>query len=156
MGLDIYIDVCNREARDEANAENKEIRERNNKVYQERGDDAELEAITEIPYTQQYYFRKFTALIEWIENNVGDLKDCGELELNEDNIKGLQAMLSNLTPPKKRAKQVRTRSGFSFGEQEQESDEWCGEDIENAKKMCDNILAQTDWEKDVVTILIFY
>lgn len=153
MGLDIYIDVANRETRDEVITKNQEIHKRNDKAFEERGDNAEFEPTIDIPSTQEYYFRKFNALVDWVEKNVGALDNCKDLELNEDNIKSLQATLNNLTP-QNCANEFPTRSGFFFGSQDY--DEWYWEDIKTAKKMCNDILAQTDWNKDVVTILIWY
>ena len=153
MGLDIYIDVANREARDEVVAKNQEIRKRNDKVYEEQGDVAELEEPIDIPCTQEYYFRKFNALVEWIENNVGALENCEPLELGEDDIEGLQATLNDLTPENCDV-ELPTCTGFFFGSQEY--DDWYWENVEKAKQMCNDILEKTDWEKDVVTILIWY
>lgn len=153
MGLDIYVEVSNRKVRDEAIAENKKIQERNNKAYEEQGSDAQFEQTVDFPSKQEYYFRKFNALVDWVERNVGNVENCEPMELSKDDIESLQSTLTDLTPENCDV-ELPTCEGFFFGSQEY--DQWYWQDVENAKQMCQEILKQTDWENEVVTFLIWY
>lgn len=153
MGLDVYVEVSNRKDREEIVAKNKEICERNDKAYEEKGEDAKYEQTVDIPTTQDYYFRKFNALVNWVRHNVGNVENCEPMELSKNDIEALQATLNDLTP-ENCDQEFPTCTGFFFGSQDY--DEWYWQDVEKAKQMCQEILKQTDWENEVVTFFIWY
>lgn len=153
MGLDIHIDLANRKELEEVQAKNKAISERNDKAYQEHGEKAQYEAAIELNPKNSFYFRKFNALVEWANNNVGNVENCESVELTRTHIELLQNTLNNLTP-ENCATKFPTCEGFFFGSQEY--DQWYWEDVESAKEMCAEILETADWEQDAVEFLIWY
>lgn len=153
MGLEIYIDLVNRKELEEVTAKNNEISARNNKMRQQHGKDAKLEEMISAEMKQSFHFGKFSALAAWVENNVGDLENCEPVELTRAHIELLHNTLSNLTDNNCQTK-LPACDEFFFGNQKPEERDW--EDIENAKKMCQDILEQADWDKDMVQFFVWY
>ncbi|ENY6483562.1 hypothetical protein [Salmonella enterica] len=44
------------------------------------------------------YYRKFNALLNWIDANAGEVENCTDVPLTRQDLEKLRATLSNLTP----------------------------------------------------------
>lgn len=96
---------------------------------------------------QQYYFRKVNCLIRWIERYVEDVDNRKEIELTKSHITQLHETLQQLTPENCN-ELMPTQNGFLFGTTVYGDLYWSN--IHALKKMTQNLLLKTDWDKHIV------
>ena len=96
--------------------------------------------------TQVMYWRKANAIHKWFVDNVQDgVDNCEKFWLKKESLEALKEAVDNtlaVYTPENAAKYLPTQSGFFFGSTEY--DEWYWKDVENTKKLLDELLPRYD------------
>ena len=117
-----------------------------------KGEDAEIgkaisaaipEAGNMRPSTVEFeaiYWRKANAIHKWFVDNVQDgVDDCRSYYVSRDNLRNLLEVCETVLKDNSRAEELLpSQSGFFFGGTDY--DEWYYNDLENTKRIIDNIL----------------
>ncbi|EDC5361517.1 hypothetical protein GZB42_001618 [Salmonella enterica] len=89
------------------------------------------------------YYRKFNALLNWIDANAGEVENCTDVPLTRHDLEKLRATLDRLTPENCHDL-FPTTEGFFFGSQDYNDDYWS--DVENLKQFVQQQLASFDFD----------
>ena len=159
MGLDMYLEKCNIRAWEYRHMDIDDIKN-DNKLYAElspyivkRGKYMVWESL----FTEVGYWRKANAIHKWFVENVQDgVDDCGlyvvekfHLEdllldckavINAKNTDDFECVAMDLLP---------TQSGFFFGSTDY--DNWYIADIEDTINIIEKVLAETDFDNEIIT-----
>lgn len=136
MGLDMYLMRANKE----------EAKGWENLVADER-----ISIMDQNPWTEVCYWRKANQIRNWIVENCGYPADgnCEEVEITKENLEALIDTCRKVVDNPKLANELLPCStGFFFGSQEY--DKWYFEDLKNTIATCENIIHDTDWEKEKI------
>lgn len=88
------------------------------------------------------YYRKFNALLNWVETHVGEVDNCADVPLARNNLLALLDTLNNLTPDNC-STTFPTEDGFYFGSQEYNADYWL--EVNDLKQFIQTQLASFDF-----------
>ena len=153
MGLDMYLDKCNRKAYGYKNFDIDELKENNVKLYNEikpflvmRGKYIHWESIFE----EVGYWRKANAIHNWFVQNVQNgVDNCEYYEVNKEQLEELLSICKKIMEDKTLASEyLPTTSGFFFGTTEY--DEWYFEDIEYTIELLTKTLEETDFDNEMI------
>lgn len=136
MGLDMFLYRANREELEGWNNLTEEEREKN---------------IAISPWDEVCYWRKANQIRKWIVENCGYPVDgnCEEVEVSKENLENLIDTCRKVVDNPKLADELLPCSkGFFYGSQEY--DEWYFEELKDTIVACENIIHDTDWEKEKI------
>ena len=136
MGLDMYLMRANRE----------EAEGWNNLIANEQAD-----ARDQDPWTEVCYWRKANQIRRWFVDNCNYPEDgnCEEAEVTKENLEKLVEVCRKVLENPALASDLLPRSsGFFYGSQEY--DEWYFEQLEYTATACEDVIHNTDWEKEKV------
>ncbi|HAK5377245.1 TPA: hypothetical protein H1V70_004672 [Salmonella enterica] len=88
------------------------------------------------------YYRKFNALLNWIDANVGEVRNCTDIPMTRQDMEKLQAILYRLTPDNCHDL-FPTTEGFFFGSQDYDNNYWS--DVADLKLFVRQQLASFDF-----------
>lgn len=91
------------------------------------------------------YFRKFNALLNWVNTHVRSIDNCEEVVLTREHLETLKVTLQNLTRENCH-ELLPTQDGFFFGSLEYDDNYW--EDVNELRPLLDTLLTETDFEND--------
>lgn len=95
------------------------------------------------------YWRKANQIREWFANNLSNFADNGETRVYKEDVESLLATINEVLKHRGKAAELLPRSrGFFFGSYEY--DEWYWEDLTETKEKLEEILRETDWDKEDV------
>lgn len=96
------------------------------------------------------YWRKSNQIHQWfVENVQGGVDDCGFFEATKEQLeKLLQVVDLVLNNHSEANKLLPTQGGFFFGSTDY--DEWYYEDLRETQEILKNVLASTDFERQIV------
>jgi CRISPR/Cas system-associated protein endoribonuclease Cas2 len=153
MGLDMYLEKCNRKAYGYKNFDIDEIKENNQKLYNEikpflvmRGEHIHWESIFE----KVGYWRKANAIHNWfVENVQNGIDNCEYYEVQKDKLEELLKICKSIKENNEIANQLLpTQSGFFFGSTEY--GEWYFEDIDYTITLLTKVLEETDFDNEMI------
>ncbi|HDW3968936.1 TPA: hypothetical protein RMT52_005127 [Escherichia coli] len=99
------------------------------------------------------YFRKFNALVGWMERNVGEVKNCELLELTMNDICFLKAHLMHIN--ESNCEEILpVTEGFFFGSQEYDEYYWL--DVVELKELVDEIIENHDFHNNRLTFCAWW
>lgn len=99
------------------------------------------------------YFRKFNALVGWMERNVGVVENCEHLELTMNDICALKAHLMHMNESNCEV-YLPTQEGFFFGSQEYDEGYW--HDVGVLKELVDELIANHDFHNNRLTFCAWW
>lgn len=102
---------------------------------------------------QVAYFRKFNALVGWMERNVGEVENCELLELTMNDICFLKAHLMHINESNCE-EYLPTREGFFFGSQEYDEDYW--HDVGELKELVEDLIKNHDFHNNRLTFCAWW
>lgn len=88
------------------------------------------------------YYRKFNALLHWIDANAGEVENGTDVPLTRLDLEKLQATLDRLTQENCHDR-FPTTEGFLFGSQDYDDDYWS--DVEDLKQFVQQQLTSFDF-----------
>ena len=154
MGLDMYLEKCNRKAWSYKDLDIDNVKENNPALYEEikpfitvRGNYYKWESIFE----EVGYWRKANAIHKWFVDNVqGGVDNCGYYEVTKEKAHELLVVCRNVkTEPQYVAKSLLpTQEGFFFGSTDY--DEGYFDDIEETITILTKALEETDFDKEML------
>lgn len=154
MGLDMYLEKCNRKMFGYRNIDVEEIKTTKPELYEElkpyivqRGKYCHWESLFE----EVGYWRKANAIHQWFVEKVQDgVDNCGQYEVEKEQIEELLELCKSVDADhRKAAILLPTQSGFFFGSTEY--DEWYFEDIKNTIETLTKVLEETDFDREMIT-----
>lgn len=154
MGLDMYLERCDRKVWGYKNFDLDVIKGEKPDLYNElkpyivqRGKNFYWESLFE----EVGYWRKANAIHRWFVENVQDgVDDCGKYEVEKEKLEELLAYCKEDLEDMSRAKELLpTMEGFFFGSTEY--DEWYFEDIKDTIKILEKVLEETDFDRQMIT-----
>lgn len=89
------------------------------------------------------YYRKFNALLNWVDTHVADVENCEDVPLARADLEALQADLQRLNPESS-AEIFPTAAGFFFGSQVYDESYWS--EVEDLKTFVAELLDTFDFE----------
>ena len=99
------------------------------------------------------YFRKFNALVSWVENNVGMVENCELVELNREHLLKLKADLDCLN--KENCSEIMpTMEGFFFGSQEYDDFYW--RDVDELRELTEQLIENHDFDNNRLTFCAWW
>ncbi|EQA8198361.1 hypothetical protein ACX9BD_002854 [Escherichia coli] len=102
---------------------------------------------------QVAYFRKFNALVGWMERNVGEVENCELLELTMNDICFLKAHLMHINESNCE-EYLPTQEGFFFGSQEYDEGYW--HDVDKLKKLVEDLIRNHDFHNNRLTFCAWW
>lgn len=153
MGLDMYLEKCNRKAWGFKDIDIDEAKEKNPKLYEEikpylheRGEYFHWESIFE----EVGYWRKANAIHKWFVDNVQDGNDdCGYYEVSKEKMEELlQICINVVVNPEIAEKLLPTTAGFFFGSTNY--DQWYIEDIKETIDILTRALETTNFDLEMI------
>ncbi|HAW6888699.1 TPA: hypothetical protein JKF33_004524 [Escherichia coli] len=102
---------------------------------------------------QVAYFRKFNALVGWMERNVGEVENCELLELTMNDICLLKAHLMHINESNCE-EYLPTREGFFFGSQEYDEGYW--HDVGELKELVEDLIRNHDFHNNRLTFCAWW
>ena len=153
MGLDMFMERCNRKAWGYKDVYIDDAKKNNPKLYEKikpfltmRGQYLKWESIFE----EVGYWRKANAIHLWFVENVQEgVDDCGIYEVSKEQLEDLLDVCHLVVEnPAVAEEYLPTTSGFFFGSTEY--DEWYIQDIKYTIEVLTKILAETDFETHMI------
>lgn len=154
MGLDMYLERCDRKVWGYKNLDVDDIRENKPELYNElkpyivmRGRSFKWESFFE----EVGYWRKANAIHRWFVENIQDgVDDCGQYEVEKEKLEELLGVCQEVIAHNHKSDfLLPTQSGFFFGSTEY--DEWYFEDIKDTIKILEKVLEETDFDRQMIT-----
>ncbi|HBE7366379.1 hypothetical protein LL061_23690 [Escherichia coli] len=105
------------------------------------------------PRWQIGYFRKFNALVSWVENNVGMVENCEPVELNREHLLKLKADLERLNE-ENCSEIMPTMEGFFFGSQEYDECYWS--DVDELRELTEELIKNHDFDNNRLTFCAWW
>ena len=154
MGLDMYLEKCNRKMFGYRNIDVEEIKTTKPELFKEvepyvieRGEYCKWLSLFE----EVGYWRKANAIHQWFVDKVQNgVDNCGQYEVEKEQIEELLKICEEvIAHPHKAEFLLPTQSGFFFGSTEY--DEWYFEDIKHTIEMLKKVLEETDFDREMIT-----
>lgn len=101
----------------------------------------------QLPRTEVAYFRKFNALLKWVDTYVKEVKNCEDVILDKHKLQKLLYTLKSLNPENCQ-ELFPTTEGFFFGSTEY--DEWYWKDVTALQAVVSKLLKRVDFSRMVV------
>lgn len=101
----------------------------------------------QLPRTEVAYFRKFNALLKWVDTHVEKVANCEDIILDKNTLQKLLQTLERLTG-KNCQREFPTTDGFFFGSMQY--DTWYWQDVGRLKKVLRTLLKETDFDKSTI------
>lgn len=101
----------------------------------------------QMPMEVVAYFRKFNALLKWVDTHVKEVENLKDVILGKDDLQKLLDTLDVIND-KNCHELFATTQGFFFGSTEY--DEWYWQDINDLKTVIQKLLNEVDFERMVV------
>lgn len=99
------------------------------------------------PRTEVAYFRKFNALIQWVDTHIKEVGNCEDIQLNKEDLLKLLQTLTRLNPQNCQ-ELFPTTEGFFFGSTEYDDYYW--ENITRIQITVSQLLKKVDFIHTVV------
>ncbi|HHU8001616.1 TPA: hypothetical protein ACUKX0_004817, partial [Escherichia coli] len=99
------------------------------------------------------YFRKFNALVSWVENNVGMVENCELVELNREHLLKLKADLECLNE-ENCSEIMPTMEGFFFGSQKYDDFYW--RDVDELRELTEELIENHDFDNNRLTFCAWW
>lgn len=154
MGLDMYLERCDRKVWGYKNLDVDEVKSENPDLYNElkpyivqRGKHFHWQSLFE----EVGYWRKANAIHRWFVENIQDgVDDCGKYEVEKEKLEELLAYCKEVLEDHSKAEELLpTQCGFFFGSTEY--DEWYFEDVKDTIKILEKVLEETDFDRQMIT-----
>lgn len=154
MGLDMYLERCDRKVLSYKNLDIDVVKIENPDLYNElkpyivqRGKHFHWQSLFE----EVGYWRKANAIHRWFVENIQDgVDDCGKYEVEKEKLEELLAYCKEVLEDHSKAEELLpTQCGFFFGSTEY--DEWYFEDIKDTIKILEKVLEETDFDRQMIT-----
>lgn len=160
MGLDMYLEKFNINAWEYRNVDIDDIKINNNKLYEKlrpyivkRGKYAVWESLS----SEVGYWRKANAIHKWFVENVQDgVDDCEMYIVEKEALETLLDVCKTVLDAKHKdefesiaMRWLPTQSGFFFGGTDY--DNWYIADIEDTINIIEKVLAETDFDNEIIT-----
>lgn len=154
MGLDMYLERCDRKVWGYKNLDVDEVKSENPDLYNElkpyivqRGKHFHWGSLFE----EVGYWRKANAIHRWFVENIQDgVDDCGKYEVEKEKLEELLAYCKEVLEDHSKAEELLpSQCGFFFGSTEY--DEWYFEDIKDTIKILEKVLEETDFDRQMIT-----
>lgn len=101
----------------------------------------------QLPRVEVAYFRKFNALIKWVDTHVQKVTNCEDIMLDKKHLQTLLQTLEQLTG-QNCGHHFPTTEGFFFGSTQY--DAWYWQDVGRLRKVLKKLLKETDFGKSVI------
>jgi len=107
----------------------------------------------QLPREEVAYFRKFNALLKWVDTHVKKVENLKDVILGKDDLQNLLNTLDALNE-KNSHELFPTAQGFFFGSLEY--DEWYWQDVGELKTIIQKLLEEVDFERMVVYFHVWW
>ena len=166
MGLDMYLDKCDRRAYGFKDLDISDVKKNNPSLYntikpyiKERGSYYRWESLFE----EVGYWRKANAIHKWFVDNVQDgVDDCERYEVSKEQLKNLLDVCVKVVDASKctedgeylinveiAEKLLPTQGGFFFGSIEY--DQWYIDDVVETIDILKKVINDTDFDREIIT-----
>lgn len=160
MGLDMYLEKCNINAWEYRDVDIDDIKINNNKLYEKlrpyivkRGKYMIFESL----FTEVGYWRKANAIHKWFVENVQDgVDDCEIYIVEKEALETLLDVCKTVLDAQHKdefesiaMQLLPTQDGFFFGGTDY--DNWYIADIEDTINIIEKVLAETDFDNEIIT-----